>query len=376
MKFQLVMVVWGEAYTETMLKATIPMLLSPGNVPALSNLSSSDITFYTRPEDEKKIRDAPVVKHLQDLLALRFAYIDPSREKSKYNAMAEAQWTAALRARAEGAHCLMLGPDFLLADGSLATVNHFAAAGKRAVMSYGPRLKQEVTLQVLENIKRDDLSIAISSRQLVQLALDHMHPETSSAFVDSDRFPRAPSFCMWSMKQGILLRGFHLHPIMIDFSDPSSIRNLDNLRTVTTDGHFIGQTISRWSDIHVETDSDNFFMCSLHPANSRLPAISRLPTQETIRGMAYHPWMNPLHRSFFMQAIRMHAGNLDESWDAIEEESARWAYDALTIGRNTAGARVISELVVSEWSKKRERLLRKCLKPARALMRIKAPPPG
>src|SRR5262249_39838078 len=160
----------------------------------------------------------------------------------------------------------------------------------------------------LDEIRQGGSSITLSCRQLVRLMLEHMHPEAESTFIDSDQFTQMPTFCMWRMKQGVLLRGFHLHPVMIDFSDSSSIRNLENLRYVTTDSTFIGQAISRWSEIYVETDSDNFFMGSLHPTSTpRIKPGLRLSRQETVRGMAYDRRMNPLNRSFFMTAIRMHA---------------------------------------------------------------------
>ncbi|MGE3874299.1 MAG: hypothetical protein AB7F74_15215 [Parvibaculaceae bacterium] len=370
MKFQLVMAVWGDSYIDTMLRATIPMLLSSGNIPALSNLSSSDITFYTRPEDERNIRDAAVVRHLQKFLAVRIAYIDPTTEKSKYNAMATAQWMAALRAQVEGAHCLMLGPDFVIADGSLATLSRLAAAGKSAVMSYGPRLKQQAMLNILDDMRGNGSSITISSRQLVRLTLEHLHPESASSFVSSDCFPHRPSFCLWPAKDGFLLRGFNLHPIMIDLSESSPIKHLDIMRTDASDGHFIGHATGRWSSIHVETDSDNFFMGSLHPTkNTHSPIASRLPVQDTVRGMAYHTEIDPVNRSFFLQAIRIHAGDLDEDWDKVEEESGRWAFEALTIGRNTRGAHAFSELSFSKWNRKKRKFIRKYSKAIRSLVK-------
>lgn len=371
MKYHLVMVVWGDPYLETMLKVTIPMLLSNGNIPALSNLSSSDITFYTRPQDERKIHDSPLLRELRRLLAIKFVHVDPTKEKSKYRAMAKAQWTAALRARAEGARCLMLGPDFVIADGSLATVDRLAMAGKRVVMSLGVRLKQESMLMALDAIPRQGLSITLNSRQLVRLALDHLHPAAASAFFNSDKFTSQPTFCLWPMNDGFLVRGFHLHPVMIDLSESSPVRNLDILRTQASDGHFTGQAVGRWSDVHVETDSDNFFMCSLHPAKaSDAPSASDLPAQDTVRAMAYHSKINPLHRAFFMQAIRMHSQELDDNWDKLEDESGRWAFDALSVSRDTEGAQAITEL---RW--RRNKHVRKGLKAARAILRMERRPP-
>jgi hypothetical protein len=171
------------------------------------------------------------------------------------------------------------------------------------------------------------------------------------------------------MKNGFLLRGFHLHPVMIDLSENSPIRNVNMLREDASDSHFIGHAIGRWSDVHVETDSDDFFMCSLHPVKeARSPPVSRFPALETVRAMAYHSQINPLHRAFFMQAIRIHANDIDDDWDKVEDESGRWAFEALSIGHDTRGARVACELAFSGWRKKRDKFLRKALNAARTVL--------
>jgi hypothetical protein len=159
-----------------------------------------------------------------------------------------------------------------------------------------------------------------------------------------------------------------LHPIMIDFSATSSVKGLELLLAHSVDGHFLGQAMGRWSNIHVETDSDNIFICSLAPSKTSHSRLgSRLSVQETVRAMAFHSHVNPLHRSFFMQAIRIHAKDLDDSWDTLEEETGRWAFEALEVGPRSSGARVFSEPTVSKSSVMKDKILRKFAKVARGL---------
>ncbi|WP_413992699.1 hypothetical protein ACMDCR_11735 [Labrys okinawensis] len=330
MKFHVVMVVWGASYIETMVDVTIPTLLSPGNIPALAQMPASDVTFYTRVEDEKLIRKAPSVQSLARLIDVRYAHIDPTVEATIYVAMSKAHSAAAHRAQAEGAHAIILAPDILVADGSLASVVRLAVVGKRAVMTIGPRLTQESALPALRTcLAGDDGGILrLAPRQMVRFALDHLHRETKRTFFDSPEFSLYPTTCLWAMPgRGFLARNFHLHPLMIDFSKTGC---LSALRRDTIDGDFIGHAVGRWQDIHVETDSDNILLCSLSPAGATYsPTSPNLASADQLRAMAYSAVVNPLHRMFFMQAVRVHAEDIDEDWHLLEEETGLWAFEML-----------------------------------------------
>jgi len=330
MKFHIIMVVWGASYVETMVDVTIPMLLSAGNVPALAQMPASDITFYTRPEEEKWMRATPSVQRLANFIDIRYVHIDPSIETSKYVAMSKAHSAAARRAQAEAAHAIILAPDILVADGSLASVLRLAQAGKRAVMTVGPRLDQESTLPALRACLEsgDGETLTLGPRTMVRFALDHLHRETRRAFFDSPEFSLYPTTCLWAVPgNGFLARNFHLHPLMIDFSKTGC---LSALQRDTIDGDFIGHAVGRWQDIHVETDSDNILLCSLSPADATYSPVSpNIASADQLRGMAYSAVVNPLHRMFFMQAVRVHAEDIDESWHLLEEETGLWAFEAL-----------------------------------------------
>jgi hypothetical protein len=52
-----------------------------------------------------------------------------------------------------------------------------------------------------------------------------------------------------------------------------------------------------------------------------------------LRCVAYQWSVNPLHRWLITHAIRLHTGDLDASWDRLEQETAREITEALDIGK-------------------------------------------
>ncbi len=330
LKFHFVMVVWGAPYIDLMVNAALPTLLSSGNLPALADASHSEFIFYTAPADEEIIRAAPSVACLRELMPIRFEYIDPSEPVTKYALMGKAHGNAVRRARDEKAHAVVLAPDAIIADGSLRTLARLAHEGKRAVMTLGPRIAQETGFPAFQErcTGQTSSTITITPRDLVRFLMDHLHPEMQLYFVDSTRFSSYPVYCFWSMgDHGILARAFHLHPLMIDCS---RIESLDALFRDTIDGQFIGNAIGRWSDIHVESDSDNLLVCTFSPADAQYSARKEgVMSIEKVRKIAYHRLVNPLQRMFFTHAIKMHCNDLDDDWARMEEATGLWAYEVL-----------------------------------------------
>ena len=351
MKLHYVVVAWGKAYVDMLVNIALPSLLAPGNIPALSELGEGELTVYTTPEDQDAIRAAPSVQRLSKFVEVRFGNVDlslPSRTKygHKYRVMTHAHGQAGRRAEAAKAHAVILAPDAIFADGSLAHLRTLIQQGKRAVNVIAPRLVTETALPEFMNWQgRDEATLPIKPREFVRFAMDHLHPEILGYFIDSPNFSQHPAYCLWRMgDQGILARAFYFHPLMIDYS---RIGNLQALFNDTIDGDFVGAAIGTWDRIHVETDSDNIFVCSLSPNDS--PHASNKPnlaTLDKVRKMAYHPTVNPLHRMFFMHAIKMHTVDLDDDWARMEEETGLWAFDALRVpakgSRSSGGSRLPS----------------------------------
>ncbi len=330
--FDYVMVVWGEKYVESLLKVTLPCLMAPRNLPALSNLEESRFLIITTPEDAAKIADAPIFSSLRDTIATQVLTPAWLGDGMPYHLKAaRGHRMAAELAVENGAFCVYLAPDFILSDGALLHLEWLARQGKEAVMIPGIRLIRDSLLQDLaeRNLLRPDGSISLSSRSLVDMALGHVHEEDQRYNWGHPCFANAPVVCTWNVQneKGLLVRAFHLHPILVSMQGK---RDLSSLDSNTIDGDFLGYNIRDWDKIHVEQDSDNVVMFSLTGKDERrAPLIPITASVERVGALAYGLSVNPLHRYFFTKAIKLHCAELNENWRDAEDRTAPLVYKIL-----------------------------------------------
>lgn len=326
LKFNIIYAVWGDAYIDVMVRVAIPTMLFDGNLPALAERHRCKVVFFIRGSEEERIRAAPSIVKLAGVATLEFHHFDPDAAPNMYMAMSEAHYRAGLAAKDEGALVIVGCPDAVYSNGTFAALGKYAEQGKVAVMCPGPRLVQETALPVLAEIVDGG---SISGRELVALTLEHIHPETARHFVDSPDFCTFPTFCMWPMgTDGMLIRSFHLHPLMIDLS---RLDSLDSLKEQTIDGALLGRALGDWTDLHVETDTDNICLCTLAPRSvSNFESRHEPFDIELVRKSAHSRVVNELHRFFFTKSLLLHTRDLDERWEEIES-STSWILDAIKV---------------------------------------------
>jgi hypothetical protein len=214
------------------------------------------------------------------------------------------------------------------------------------------RLRDETAAPALEAALRYDLNAGLlRPRKLMKFALDHLHPENRRLLYDFPEFTNYPITCLWSKDAaGLLLRSFHLHPLMVDLS---SERALPILAHDTIDGEFIHAAFADRRDIHIETDSDNILVFSLSSENDREELRRRTRSNRMrLRCMAYQWNVNSLHRWLITRAIKLHTEDLDESWERLEQQTGQEVAEALDISRLG-----LSEYLDWRWTVLRERAL-------------------
>ena len=142
--FYYVIVVWGEEYVDSLLRVTLPCLLAPGNLPALSNLNESRLVFLTTPEDAARIQASPAFTRIKELVTPIFPDCPWLKRPIPYRLKAaRGHQEGAKLAIANHGICIYLAPDFVLSDGSLSHLLRAAGSGKEAVMIAVPRVVRE-----------------------------------------------------------------------------------------------------------------------------------------------------------------------------------------------------------------------------------------
>ena len=302
--FHVVTVVWGSAFIDLFLSVCVPNQLSHGNLGALPQ--GSRYRIFTEAEDVPRLTDSPALEALRavlpvDVVAVSMTGVDGNR----YKRMTACHSRAAGDAAEAEAALIFLAPDLVL-----------------AVLSTGVRLSREGFLAE----RGDAGGRSLPPRELVRIAMRHLHPATVSLMVDGTATNTVPTSVYWPVRTGgeiagLLVRSFHLHPFLID-----PVRR-HQLPTGTIDGHYVMECCPDLRDVYVAADSDELVVFELSPAERTIGNDARRQGVSMLRLAAVAAGCNPFQRSHWEHIIRLHAGDVDEAWTDAENASRRLARD-------------------------------------------------
>jgi len=323
LRFRFVTTVWGEVFTDLFLKLVIPNQLSPGNLPALPNAANSKYLIFTTAADAEIIKQSRSYQMLSDIIPTEFRLIDDKNpsELHKYTLVTECQKQAMNIPEGEDWVIITLSPDEFFADGTLSNVANLAAEGKRAVMLPGIRLVQDTFVpEFLEKFYNENSNtITVSPRDLVKLALEHLHPRANATFWDAEETNVASSELYWNVpNEGVLARVFAPQPFMIH--PPSKTTQFSG----TIDGgDYVLRALPNLEDIYVVEDSDYMVNFSVSSPLKHIGGIVR--AKQTAFRVARYAAMdtNPHQRRFVSAKMRYHHTDLSPAWEAAERESDR-----------------------------------------------------
>src|SRR5205814_806955 len=104
----------------------------------------------------------------------------------------------------------------------------------------------------------------IPPRALVRSCMDSPHPITSGHIVTRDKVLAAQHFYWRVGDHGLLVRGFHIHPILVwPREADAAIRN-------TLDDEYVSRACPNRMDWHTVTDSDEMCVIEFSDRNHKL----------------------------------------------------------------------------------------------------------
>lgn len=187
-KVQIVSVAWGESYISELLSMAWRSLLAPGNLPAFVQRFETSYLVFTSEQDRPAIERSPQYALLSKLLPIEIRTFSPTEMHADKYEWHWIMWRRGLdQARQDGAMVMLVIPDVLYAEGTLARWADYLDAGKRAVFSIGTWVSQETFLPDFLGrypLAQQD-SVAMSRREMLDLLLTHMHPLIAASFRDS-----------------------------------------------------------------------------------------------------------------------------------------------------------------------------------------------
>lgn len=313
--FHMLVPVWSRAFCSFFAEMSLPSQLAPGNLPALPYPDDCLYHIITAPADRDYLEGHPSVACLREVLPVRIDCF------AKHEATAHATMSACLRlgiARADDrdAASVFFNPDFIFADGSIATLARIAGQGARAVFGLAPRLRKETAEPVLAADRRDQV-LAVPPRRLVTMSLEHMHPMSHQHLWEEGDEPLIPANLYWRTATGYLAHCYHLHPFLVH------PRNKHATFTGTVDDDFVRYACRDAADRVVIDDSEGFFVAEV--SRSEHHAMSLVP-KGRVREVALWAKLNAsdLHRELLGVPIRCHIADQNPTdWQPVEARASR-----------------------------------------------------
>ncbi len=318
LRFVLSTPVWGPNHIGLYLSVGLPSLLAPGNLPALARRTRSRYLIHTRPQDIAEIEASPVCRRLDGIMPVEIKAI-AAPITVPHRTMSDCHIETMSEADGSGAAAVFLPPDCVWSDGSLDRLVSIAENGKSVVHMSGIRLDRDsVVPHLLEHATDGGRQLPIGARRLVALGLDHLHPIAYSHFWKEHPGDLMPANLMWTVPgEGLLLRCFHLHPLMVKSQVPFATFSS------TIDDDLAPRACPDPGGDYVVADSDELLAFEL---SGRDRVVGTICPKGSLYGVA--SWAeagtNARHRILINTPIRVHSGPISKQlWDRRIAESDR-----------------------------------------------------
>lgn len=381
--FYFIVVVWGERYTDFLVNFCIPSLLAPNNIPALANRGRNKFLIATTEEDWARIQQRPIFERLREYVEPVKIAIPPCPEGvSPCVHMGIGHKLATHIAFEDRAYGVLLTPDLMLSDGSVAAVQRHALARTQVVLAAALRFGEEPLFEHLEKLgvvstgsRLGEIGkpLIVTGRQLVWAGIRSFHSETLRYEWDAPYFSNFPVACWWRVPEedGIVLHSLSWAPLLLDYSaiERHDTSVMDNW---TVDGDYVYRNFGLDGKVHVVQDSDEIMLVSwarladkeqvLSPNRMFSNKITQRWRKIGVVSITYnHKVFDPLKRRFFLEPVRWHARDLEPgAWSAVEKRALKLLTLAVSL---TVPSAESPYAVVGAFTRGMEKLLHRVILP-------------
>lgn len=335
--FYFTVVFWGEVHRNYCTDLLMASLLSPGNIPALNPERKSKFLIVTTKHDWVALQSNEIFNQLKRYVEPVWLEMPfPGPGESKMLVMSEGHRLVSIRAFDDGAYGVFTTPDLVLSDGSVAAMERLAEAGKKVVLSVAIRFAQETLLDEMERegYLKSGQPLVLPSRDLMRMALQHLHTETLRYEFDAPCFADQPISVYWWVPggDGVVIHSFSWAPLLVDYAVLHA-HDTSTFKEWTLDGDYIFRNFPDPQDVYVVTDSDEILLVSftkeadlhfeLNPRATIMPGwvlkLAKLGRIQALRGSRV---MDPLKRQIFSLPVFLHSGEISPAWTVTIRKAA------------------------------------------------------
>lgn len=314
--------VWGEIYARKLVSITLPAVLAPGNLPALSEFFDVDLVIVTETRLFDFVRESRAFQSAQKLCPVRLASLDDLMldDPIDYGAVlthALFRGFTDLGAAMTQTYLIFLNADFIVSDGSLGHLSKLMREGKRVIHAPSFRVTLEDVVPTLEaRVDAPTGTLRVPSRDMVKLALANKHPTVKARTVNQQLSHQTwMDQYYWYVDENTLI-GYQW-PVALVAIKPERVLTAPVLvwdygfipeATQTAEPYFIG-------------DSDDFFMIEPQSRESGNAMIRPgwISFDDIARNLSM--WTTKEQRECGKQLLKIHADELPENLDEVVEQS-------------------------------------------------------
>ena len=226
------------------------------------------------------------------------------------------------------AYAVVLTPDCMISDGSVARLQQLAQSGAQLVLTAALRFGEEPFLGHLREMgclsaasdSDNAVPISITGRQMVYAAVNGFHSETLAYEWDAPGLMVVSPAAWWRVpgEEGIVLHSLSWAPLLLDYS-AVGVHDTSTFDQWTLDGDYLFNNSGNMKKIHVIQDSDEIFLASWGPLAERPVKKTRFPFDNRLAGhffkqSFYSGFFDPLKRKLFFLPVRWHSRPLNANW--------------------------------------------------------------
>jgi hypothetical protein len=293
--YSIIVPVWGATHVARFLDWVIPSWLSPSNIPHLASSARIELILLTSNADHDRILSHPIAATLGRFCQLKFVEIDdlvPGSIPTVTLTLAFVRGVATAMKNDQSPNIIFLNADFLLSDGSLASVARHLAEGQRVLLSPSMRVIETQVMPELERMRQADGSMIVPAREAVRLALKDLHPTVVACRVDQPLLQSAhPNQFFWQVDATtLLLRAFLLFPLAVKPSRaPGPVDTFCDYGWIST--------LAPGAPVDIIQSTDEFFAVELAPETQELGFIHPGPVDSTDIAHRISVWANDFSRA-------------------------------------------------------------------------------
>lgn len=310
-KARILLGVWGKKYIESFFAISLPSLLAPGNLPALSEEFDITFVFLTKQCDVECYTTIPAMANLKRYCQIEYLPIDDLIVHSNYSTTLTLAYDRAIKAQGGQmleTYFIFLTSDYIMADGSMRGLVKYINEGYSGICAGNYQvIEEDVKDLLLEKVDKAEHVLSIKPREMVKLSLPYLHPVTFASFLDQElvRNYSANRFFVRYGSDHIAGQYYLLHMLCIK---PERVTyKLGS----SCDYSFI-PSMCPSGNVAIIDDSDDYLVVEVQPEKHELNFVSRGLYNPHKLAKALSEWTTKTHRKNAETTIHFHASDLSD----------------------------------------------------------------